>query len=304
MNLFITGGTGYVGYSLIRCLQQAKGIDRITVYDNLSRKNYAFFHGSKIRDMNIRFVEGELLDERKLKREMSGADCLVHLAAKVTTPYADQEAHQFDQVNHWGTSILCSVAQEVGIKRMVYLSSMAVYGRSEKAVSEEDDTHPFSFYGISKLNAERQLMRIANEAELYILRSGNVYGYNPALRIDAVINKFMYDAQFNGRVSIFGNGHQQRAFIHVGKLAKTIGNCLIGRIPADTYNVCEHNFSINQVVAYLKHLYPDLETIAVNPGQIMPQISAKKPSKLENILPFEQVSFSDELEDFRSHFAF
>ena len=95
MNILITGGAGYIGYSLIHQILSDFPKTRITVYDNLSRKNYALFLNGEINAQRVNFIEGEMLDSRKLKKALNSIDIVIHLAAKVTTPYADFDAHSF-----------------------------------------------------------------------------------------------------------------------------------------------------------------------------------------------------------------
>ena len=69
MNILITGGAGYLGTELIKKLVQNPEVNKIKIYDNLSRDNYALFTGHKYHQSeNISFINGELLDSRKLKK--------------------------------------------------------------------------------------------------------------------------------------------------------------------------------------------------------------------------------------------
>jgi UDP-glucose 4-epimerase len=104
MKILITGGAGYIGYSLVKqLLEDVEQLHSITIYDNLSRRNYSFFTEAKFDHKPIKFIHGDILDGRQLGQALQGIDCVIHLAAKVTTPFADADAHSFDQINHWGT---------------------------------------------------------------------------------------------------------------------------------------------------------------------------------------------------------
>lgn len=306
MKLLLTGGAGYIGHSLVTALQQLQKeqLEEIVVYDNLSRKSYGFFHHNAFRNIPVRFVEGELLDERGLEAALKGIDVVVHLAAKVTTPFSDQEAHLFDQINHWGTALLVNAVQKSKVRHFIQLSSASIYGRTEKAVDETYDPQPFSFYGISKWNAEKQVALLEDHCPVHVIRSGNVYGFNPSLRIDAVINKYMFNAHFNGRIKVFGDGSQMRPFIHVDKLATALVGCILEQVAPGTYNVVEHNYSVNQVMAYIKHIFPDLEVLSVNPNVPMPKVSVQTPAKIWEQVALPDVGFLDELKSFQEAFSF
>lgn len=306
MKILITGGAGYIGYSLVKqLLEDADRVHSVTIFDNLSRKNYAFFTEAQFDHKPVRFIHGDILDGRSLQKALDGIDCVVHLAAKVTTPYADAEAHAFDQVNHWGTAQLVSAIEaSPAVRKVIYLSSISVYGSAGVISDETTEPNPRSFYGISKLDGERQIALLARDREVYILRSANVYGYNPSYRIDSVINRFMFNANFIGRIQVHGSGEQYRAFVHVEKIAFAVAQAIDARLAPGTYNVVEHNFSINEIVDHIRAIYPKLETIRVNFSIRMRDVRISIPCAIWSLIPLPATSLADELQDFRQHFSF
>src|SRR6476620_2815351 len=107
MNVLVTGGAGYIGTELVSHLIDRPDVEKVIVYDNLSRPNFNVFLGLRLQQhKKITFVKGELLDSRALKKVLKGIDVVYHLAAKVTTPFANAESHAYEQVNHWGTAEL------------------------------------------------------------------------------------------------------------------------------------------------------------------------------------------------------
>lgn len=304
MKVLITGGAGYIGYALVRQLMFAPEVSEIIIYDNLSRRNYAFFDHQKFAEKPVRFVHGDILDGRKLNQTLQGVSVLYHLAAKVTTPFADTDAHSFDQINHWGTAQVAYAAEQQGVQHLIYVSSASVYGNSNHPLSETDAPNPRSHYGIAKLAGEKEVLRLQKQQRVHVVRSGNVYGYNPTYRIDAVINRFIFEAHFEGRVSIQGSGEQQRAFIHVDKLATGLRQLLSSDLDSGVYNLAEHNFSINDILLSIKVLYPELETININPNMPRRNISLALPCKLWSKLNIPNISLLDEVQVFQSVFAF
>ena len=305
MKILITGGAGYVGYSLVRqLLTDLDEIHSITIYDNLSRQNYSFFTEADFGHKPVRFILGDILDGRALIKALEGIDCVVHLAAKVTTPYADHEAHTFDQVNHWGTAQVVNAIEKSEVKKCIYLSSISVYGESAEPVSEKANPTPHSFYGISKLAGENQFGLLGNSRDVYIIRSGNVYGYNPSYRIDAVINRFMFNAHFRRRIQINGSGEQYRSFIHVDKIAQLITGAVDGKFPPGLYNAVEHNLTINDIAGSIRNLYPALESIHVNYNVGMRSIQTELPCKVTQFIQLPDVTFDAELQTFKEQFSF
>src|SRR5690606_32778242 len=216
MKVLVTGGAGYIGTELVNLLVSNDDVEKVIVYDNLSRLNYNLFLGLKLhKHGKLSFVKGELLDSRSLRKVLKDVDVVFHLAAKVTTPFAVSDSHGFEQVNHWGTAELVYAVEETpSVKRFIYVSSTGVYGSSEDAVDEQVQPNPKTFYAISKLRGEEHVRRLMDKVDTHILRCGNVYGYSKSMRFDSVINKFAFEANFNKLVTVQGDGKQSRSFIH------------------------------------------------------------------------------------------
>ncbi len=305
MKILITGGAGYVGYSVVRkLLDDLDRVHSITIYDNLSRKNYSFFTEAKFDHKPVKLIQGDILDGRSLQKALEGIDCVIHLAAKVTTPFADADAHSFDQVNHWGTAQLAYAIEKSSVSRVIYMSSISIYGDHPEPVNEETMPSPHSFYGRSKWEGENQLQVLQRDRDVIILRSGNVYGYNPAYRIDAVVNRFLFQANFTGRITINGSGDQHRSFVHVDKLATATNAAVDGKVSPGIYNVVEHNLTINDIASSVKELYPGLDIIHANYNIRMKDIITALPCRIWDQVPLPTISFADELGEFKTHFSF
>jgi UDP-glucose 4-epimerase len=305
MNILVTGGLGYIGYSMIeKITEKVHKDDLIVIYDNISRQEFSLLNAHHLDGKNIRFVKGDLLDNHKLKKEVDKADTIIHLAAMVATPFEDKFFHHFDQVNHWGTANLVSAVEESDVKHFIYLSSISVYGHGEEVVDENSKLHPDSSYGVSKHQAEKHVKRLAKKIPTHIIRSGNVYGYNPAIRLDAVINRFMYEAHFEGKVHINGDGSQYRGFVSVADLSEL----LAGLVKQPNYASGVHlavtkSMSINEVLETIVFLYPNIEFIHRNENMRMKSIQVKTPSKIFNDFNIETKEFEEELSGFKTSFV-
>lgn len=303
MNVLITGGAGYIGTALCQQLLQNKAVSRITIYDNLSRHNYNLFIGANKLDARFHFIEGDILDSRKLRKAVKQADVVFHLAAKVTTPFADQDAHLFEQVNHWGTAEVTYAVEDSNVQKLVYLSSVSVYGSGEEAKDINAPKNPRTFYGISKMRGEEHVARLGDLTKTYIFRCGNVYGYNKSMRFDAVINKFMFEANFHRKINVNGTGDQHRPFIFIDRVAEVLNEVLQDKVPSGTHNLIEHNYSINDIVSIVKELYPDLEMIFINHNMKLREL--KVDPKNGNLTPESDLSvLKARLETFKSAFSF
>lgn len=310
MTILITGGAGYIGTQLVSQLIYDKSVTRIIIYDNLSRGNYNLFLGHSLYDraesegVRIEFVQGELLNTRKLRQYVNEAEIVFHLAAKVLTPFATTDGHEYEQTNHWGTAELVYAIEDApDVKKLIYLSSTSVYGPDH--VNEDTPPGPQTIYGISKLRGEEHVNRLFPKISTYIIRCGNVYGYNKSLRFDAVINRFMFEANFKRRISIHGDGNQRRAFISVERVGEVLTQLLHTDMPSDTYNLVDKNLQVLDIVDVVKAVYFDLEFIFVNRHLSLRQLSVDTDLKLFKFLSrWKESSLLDEMEAFRKRFSF
>ncbi len=306
MNVLVTGGAGYIGTELVNLLVSNPSVDKVIVYDNLSRMNYNLFLGLKLqRHPKLSFVKGELLDSRSLRKVLKGIDVVYHLAAKVTTPFDSSDSHVYEQVNHWGTAELVYAVEESNVKRFIYTSSSGVYGSSSGAVDESTIPNPKTFYAISKLRGEEHVRRLFDKIDTYIFRCGNVYGYSKSMRFDSVINKFVFEANFNRIVTIQGDGKQSRSFIHIDRVSRALNNCITGDLPGGTYNLVERSIKIFDIVDELKQLLPELEFIFINQHLKLRELSVKENLEVNKALGINNPkSLKKELEEFLSRFSF
>ncbi|RYY58366.1 MAG: NAD-dependent epimerase/dehydratase family protein [Chitinophagaceae bacterium] len=174
--VLITGGTGFLGSYIIA---------------ELLRKNYQVraIHRSKQLPAHlpadvfnaVEWVEGDVLDVMSLEDAMQGIDTVIHSAAVVSFSAADRV--RMNQVNVDGTANMVNMALENGIRRFVYISSVAAVGRdlSGGAVNEErkwDNSGTTTHYGISKHKAEMEVWRATGEGlETVILNPSTILGY-------------------------------------------------------------------------------------------------------------------------------
>ncbi|MEQ8548241.1 MAG: NAD-dependent epimerase/dehydratase [Cyclobacteriaceae bacterium] len=306
MNVLITGGAGYIGTELIKQLSKNPKVGKIKIYDNLSRDNYALFTGHKYDShQDISFINGELLDSRKLKNALDDVDVVYHLAAKVTTPFANTDPHFFEQVNHWGTAELVYAIEESNVSQLIYSSSIGVYGSSNTEIEETSEANPKTFYAISKLRGEQHIARLMPKIRTNIIRCGNVFGYSRSMRFDSVINRFVFESNFSNRITLHGDGKQSRAFVHVDYIADIFNKILGSETPSGIYNLIQENLSILEIVDVLKEVNPELEFIFINQHLKLRNIKVSPILKLQEYIDLSSSSsFKEEIVAFHNRFSF
>jgi len=296
----VTGGAGYVGTALTAALAARDDVAEVVVYDNLSRPNPALFLSERLPSNRIRFVWADVLDTRRMRAELDGIDVVYHLAARVSTPFADADVHGLEQVNHWGTAELGYLLEERPQTRCVYLSSTSVYGARSEPATADTAPHPRTSYGISKLRGERALERLGER--LRVVRGGNVYGYNKAMRFDAVVNRFMLQAHIGRPLEVHGTGQQARAFIHIDSLVRVLlAAGQEGALPG-VCNAVERNVTVNDLTGVIRELYPELELRYIQQDTRLRNLVVEPEPRLGPWL--DGRSLGDQLREFRSRFAF
>lgn len=172
MKILVTGASGFIGGFLCPVLEKA-GHSLVLVVRSIP----------KLQSGNRKYVAvgdiGSLTDWVTL---LQGVDAVIHLAARVhvMSETADDPVSEFRAVNVCGTERLARQAAEVGVKRLVYVSSIKVNGAATLGVSfrADDVAQPLDAYGVSKFEAEQKLVKISAETglEIVIVRPPLVYG--------------------------------------------------------------------------------------------------------------------------------
>ena len=303
MKILLTGGAGYIGNELVYRLSEETGIEEILVYDNLCKGNYNLFTGlRKVPGKNVRFLQADILDSRSLRSAMKGVDLVIHLAAKVPTPYADQDPHDFEQSNHWGTAEVVYAAEEESVGRFIYLSSQSVYGHGEVKNTEHPRV-PTSYYSISKMRGEEHVLRLMEKVSVQLVRCANVYGYSKNLRVETEINQLVFDAHFSNRVSIHGDPEFTQTYISLYRLVEVLAQMVNQNVESDVYNLSHLSVSSMDMVEGLKVFYPGLETIFVDLHIPLHELTMQCDWRLAPLLP-DDTSIVEDLQKFKELFTF
>ncbi len=309
MKVLVTGGAGYIGAQLVFELAKNVNITEVIVYDNLVRKNFNLFISvsNKIKNDKVKFIHGDLLDSRSLNAAMQNVQIVYHLAAVTNSSDKSLNSDTFEQTNHWGTAEVVYAAEEAGtVEQFIYASSTGVYQGGKDGLCDESSTlNPRDYYSISKMRGEEHVARLQEKMNAKILRIGNVYGYSPSIRFDSVINKFLFDAQFNGRISIHGSGKQIRPFIHINKVINVMTSFIDANTPSGYYNISDKNLKILDLVDVFKEVYPELEFIFINQHIDMKNLQIAVNAKIKEFVDIPKSDLKDEVITFReNNFSF
>jgi UDP-glucose 4-epimerase len=212
MHFLVTGGAGFLGAALAnRLLHDGH---QVSVIDDLSA-------GDPSRlDPAVLFTRGDVADIPKLWTLLHGVDCVYHLAARVSVAESVFYPRDYNHVNVGGTVSVMEAMRDVGVKRVVFASSGALYGeQAHQPVAEGQSPKPNSPYGVSKLAAEYYIRTIGAlwGIETVSLRIFNAYGPGQQTRPahPPVVPHFLKQALSGGSLVVFGDGEQTRDFVYV-----------------------------------------------------------------------------------------
>jgi len=265
MRVFVTGGAGFIGSHV--CEKLLHHGAEVVVFDNFSTGS------TRIRGATI--VEGDVKNFNHVHSAMSGCTHVAHLAALASVPASIANPELSESVNLRGTLNVIEAAQQVGVKRIVYSSTAAVYGNAtELPVTEFTVTQCQSPYAEDKLAAEIAVLNSGIEA--ISLRYFNVHGpgQDPNGAYAAVIPAFIMDMMYYHQPTIFGNGEATRDFVSVKDVAKLNLQALITENDAaigEVYNVASGSSMsvmdlfttlrdiLSEKVPAIRHLEPVME---------------------------------------------
>lgn len=203
MKILVTGGGGYKGLKLVQALLE-KG-HRVTVFDN-------FMYGSDPCLFLFHYTQVEFVkkDIRNLERsDISGYDCIYHLAAISGYPACEASPHSAQMINLKGTDLLLSHLSASQL--LIYASTTSMYGPSTGICTEDSKPNPISLYAFTKHEAEKRCMERENSVAL---RFATVFGVSPRMRWDLLPNDFVMRA-VQERALILFDSASVRTFLHI-----------------------------------------------------------------------------------------
>ncbi|MCP4359541.1 MAG: NAD-dependent epimerase/dehydratase family protein [Chloroflexi bacterium] len=219
MRFLVTGGAGFLGTALANRLAD-DGHD-VHVLDDLS-----YGDGSGLNTA-VQFTQGDVDDIPLLWSLLRDVDCVYHLAARVSVAQSILHPRDYSRVNVGGTVSLMEAMRDTGVRRVLFTSSGAVYGRQpQQPVHENDIPQPDSPYAVSKWAAEQYIHTIGRlwEIETVALRIFNAYGPGQPLPVShaPVIPRFLQQSLTGGSVVIFGDGRQSRDFVYISDVTNAL----------------------------------------------------------------------------------
>ncbi|HWQ47037.1 MAG TPA: NAD-dependent epimerase/dehydratase family protein [Longilinea sp.] len=273
MRFLVTGAAGFLGSALTNTLaqqgHQVRGVDDLSTGD------------PTVLLPEVHFTRGDINDRPKLWTLLQDIDCVYHLAARVLVPESMLYPREYNQVNVSGTVTLMEAMRDVGVKRVVMISSGAVYGNQDsQPVKENAIPYPRSPYAVSKLAAEYYVRTIGSLCglETVCLRVFNAYGpgqHLPPIHAP-VIPAFLKAALTNGTIVTHGDGSQTRDYVYVDDVV----TAMVSASAAEGINQQIINIGSGQETSIRELVKLVLEVTGSHPEVIYNPRSDSGPSRL------------------------
>ena len=258
--IIITGGLGYIGTELCKIYSGVSWFHKIIIIDN----RFISERVNQIRNWNMEFVHGDIMDKDLVNKFFKDADIVHHLAGITDVPRTKSEASQekdekIKEIGENGTqNILDSISDKC---KIIFPSTHVVYEGIDsvrKDIKENEITKPVLSYSSSKAVNEKQLK---NSGKNYIiLRLGSVYGYSTdSMRMDIMPNLFSRIASQDGTLKLFAGGRQIKSLVPLIDVARCFRFMEEKtNLNSETFNLTKDTLTVKEVAEICKKHNPKI----------------------------------------------
>jgi len=211
--VLVTGGAGYIGSILVPELLRAG--DEVTVIDNFLYNQSSLLDVCNFKMLNV--VRGDARDEKLIKEHLHGKDFIIPLACVVGAPACDADPVAARTTNLEAIQMILKLRERS--QKILFPNTNSGYGEGQGETSYCDETTPLapiSLYGQLKVQAEKEILEAGNAVTF---RLATVFGASPRMRMDLLVNDFVYRAIIDGAVILF-ESHFKRNYIHIRDVAR------------------------------------------------------------------------------------
>jgi len=264
--IIITGGLGYIGTELCKLYSGVSWHHNISVIDN----RFISERVNQLRNWNIEFIHGDILDKNLVEKIFKDADVVHHLAGVTDVPRTKSESStkQDDKIKVVGEKGTQNILDVITKRcKIIFPSTHVVYeGINEvrKNIKEDEKTKPVLSYSSSKAINETQLKESGKN--YIILRLGSVYGYSSdTMRIDIMPNLFSKIASQNGTLKLFAGGRQIKSLVPLIDVARCFKFMEEKEnLNSEIFNLTKDTLTVKEVAEICKKYNPRIKLQETN----------------------------------------
>jgi len=275
-HILVTGGAGYIGSVLVPKLLETGFA--VTVIDNFLYRQPSL--ASVVNHKNLKIVYGDIRDQSLMLKLLSKSDVVIPLAAIVGAPACIKDPVTASSINK--SAILWLIENLSNDQQIIMPTTNSAYGSGDREnfCDENSKLNPLSLYAQDKVYVEQRLME---KDKATSFRLATVFGISPRMRLDLLVNNFVYRALTDKFVILF-EGHFKRNYVHVSDVAEllifSINNPEAVKNQIFNFGLSEANISKHELCKVIKNHLPEFEfqevPFAKDPDQRNYIVSNKK----------------------------
>ena len=257
--IVIVGALGYLGTELCKLYSGESWFHNIIALDS----RFVSKRVNQLKEWNIRFYQGQILDKDFLNKHLRDADVVFHLAGITDVAYVKKETNPKQDENikriaiEGTNNVLNAISQNC---KIIFPSTHVIYEglkETKKNINEEEKPSPILAYSSSKVKNEEDIRR--SNKNYIILRLGSVYGYSSSdtMRINIMPNLFSKIASQNGEISLFGGGKQIKSVVPLIDVVRCMKFMADNeKIKKETFNLVKETVTVKEVAEICKKHNP------------------------------------------------
>lgn len=263
LKILVTGGAGYIGSVLVPELLK-KGYEVIVIDSFIYNQNSLL---DCCYDPKLTIIRGDVCDRSLISEWIKKVDVIFPLACITGMPASDKDPATAKAVNLDAVKMVIKLRSKQ--QKIIFPTTNSGYGIGEEGIycTEETPLRPISLYGKLKVEAEEALLDSGNSITL---RLATAFGISPRMRLDLLVNDFVYRAVTDKYVVLF-QAHFKRNYIHVRDVAKAFIHCLnnFEKMKNEPYNVglSDYNISKLELCQEIKKFVPDFYFVEAEFGE-------------------------------------
>lgn len=291
MKILVTGHRGYIGPHLVTLLQESG--------HHVTGVDIGYFEGCNWEPLPQanREIQADFSDLGV--DDLKGYDCVCHLAAISNDPMGDLDESLTYSTNRDESIALAIKAKTAGVPKFLFSGSCSVYGMGKSLDLDESAAfNPVSAYAISKVDSEREISLLADDAfSPSFLRNATAYGYSPNLRIDLVANNLLACALARGDIRIMSDGTPWRPLVHCYDIARAF--VLFAEAPREKIHNLpvniggnDQNYQVREVGDEVARIVPDATIVYTGEVGADPRNYRVKFDRLNHLFPEFQLAYN------------